>query len=64
METYPVVVHAALREMSEEDRLTFQADYRSRRKGLVPMLVATFCLIHFFFVSLRRRPPVQNELTG
>lgn len=49
MDTYPAVVHAALREMSEEDRLTFEAEYQSRKKGVVPMLVATFCLVHFFF---------------
>ena len=49
MDTYPPIVQGALRGMSEEDRLTFTSEYERRKLNVLPMLVAAFFFIHFFF---------------
>ena len=49
MESYPPIVQTAIREMSEDDRLTFESEYERKKLNVLPMVVAAFFLVHFFF---------------
>ena len=49
METYPPLVQSALTKMTEDQKLTFESEYNSRKKslGLLVVLAIFFPIQHF-----------------
>ena len=48
MDTFPPLVQSSLSKMDEEQRLTFQSEYDSRKKSMGAMVACTIFFIHFF----------------
>ena len=48
MDTFPPLVQSSLSKMDEEQRLTFQSEFDSRKKNKGAMIACTIFLIHFF----------------
>ena len=49
MDTFPPLVQSALAKMTEDQKLTFQAEYDRQKKSLGLMIPVTLLFIHFFF---------------